>query len=63
MFLPVIWQYVGFYFVILITGLNNIPEDLFEAAALDGADGLKKVRCPCCAMCCAPAWCCPSPAR
>lgn len=44
MFLPVIWQYAGFYFVILITGLNNIPEDLFEAAALDGADGLKKVR-------------------
>lgn len=44
MFLPVIWQYVGFYFVILITGLNNIPADLFEAAALDGASGLKKVR-------------------
>lgn len=44
MFLPVIWQYVGFYFVILVTGLNNIPEDLFEAAALDGADGLKKIR-------------------
>lgn len=43
MFLPVIWQYVGFYFVILITGLNNIPEDLFEAAALDGASGLKKI--------------------
>ena len=31
-------------FVILITGLNNIPSDLFEAAALDGASGLKKVR-------------------
>ena len=44
MFLPVIWQYVGFYFVILITGLNNISSDLFEAAALDGASGLKKVR-------------------
>lgn len=44
MFLPVIWQYVGFYFVILITGLNNIPSDLFEAAALDGAFGLKKIR-------------------
>ena len=43
MFLPVLWQYVGFYFVILITGLNNIPEDLFEAAALDGAYGLKKI--------------------
>ena len=44
MFLPVIWQYVGFYFVILITGLNNISSDLFEAAALDGASGLKKIR-------------------
>ena len=44
MFLPVIWQYVGFYFVILITGLNNIPSDLVEAAALDGASGLKKIR-------------------
>lgn len=44
MFLPVVWQYVGFYFVILITGLNNIPDDLFEAAALDGAYGLKKIR-------------------
>lgn len=43
MFLPVIWQYVGFYFVILITGLNNIPDDLFEAAALDGASGLRKI--------------------
>ena len=44
MFLPVMWQYVGFYFVILITGLNNISSDLFEAAALDGASGLKKIR-------------------
>ena len=44
MFLPVMWQYVGFYFVILVTGLNNIPEDLYEAAALDGADGWKRTR-------------------
>ncbi len=44
MFMPVIWQYVGFYFVILITGLNNISQDVFEAAALDGADGWKRTR-------------------
>jgi len=44
MFLPVMWQYVGFYFVIIVTGLNNISQDLFEAASLDGADGLQKVR-------------------
>ena len=44
MFMPVMWQYVGFYFVILITGLNNIPQELYEAAALDGASGWKKMR-------------------
>lgn len=42
MLTPVMWQYVGFYFVIIITGLNNIPNDLYEAAALDGADGWKR---------------------
>lgn len=44
MFLPVIWQYVGFYFVILMTGLSNISEDVFESASLDGAGGWQKVR-------------------
>lgn len=44
MFSPVMWQYVGFYFVILVTGLNNISQDLYEAAALDGCAGLSRVR-------------------
>ena len=37
MLTPVIWQYVGFYFVILLTGLAGIPEDLYESATIDGA--------------------------
>ena len=44
MMLPVAWQYVGFYFVILITGLNNIPEDLYEVASIDGATRWQRVR-------------------
>lgn len=44
MMLPVMWQYVGFYFVILITGLNNISEELYEAAAIDGATKLQRIR-------------------
>lgn len=44
MFMPVMWQYVGFYFVIIVTGLNNISQDLYEAAALDGAAGWKRTR-------------------
>lgn len=44
MMIPVTWQYVGFYFIILVTGLNNIPADIYEAAAIDGASTWGKVR-------------------
>lgn len=44
MLTPVMWQYVGFYFVIIVTGLNSIPPEIYEAAALDGAKGSKRVR-------------------
>lgn len=44
MFTPVVWQYIGFYFVILTTGLSNISEDIYEAAKIDGAGGLARVR-------------------
>lgn len=44
MMLPVMWQYVGFYFVIIITGLNNISDELYEAAAIDGATKLQRIR-------------------
>ncbi len=35
-----IWQSVGFYMIIYITGLQSIPGDILEAAELDGATGL-----------------------
>lgn len=41
--IPVMWQYVGFYFVILITGLNTISEELYEAAVVDGATKIQQV--------------------
>ncbi len=44
MSLPVIWQCVGFYFVILATGLNNIGAEMYEAASIDGANGLQRIR-------------------
>ncbi len=44
MMIPVVWQYVGFYFVILVTGLNNIDGELYEAAEIDGATTWQKVR-------------------
>jgi raffinose/stachyose/melibiose transport system permease protein len=41
--IPILWQYIGFYFIILLTGLNNIPGDIYEAAEIDGCSGFKKV--------------------
>ncbi len=40
---PVLWQYVGFYFVIILTGLAGVPQDIYESAKIDGTTGLKKV--------------------
>lgn len=35
------WQLIGYMMVIYIAGLQNIPEDLLEAAAIDGASPAK----------------------
>lgn len=37
-----IWKGLGYYMVIYIAGLQNIPEDLYEAAALDGAGPIRR---------------------
>ena len=37
-----IWQYSGFAFVLYQAGLQNIPEELYEAATIDGANYLQR---------------------
>jgi multiple sugar transport system permease protein len=39
-----IWQGTGFQMVILLSGLQDIPEDLYEAAAIDGANRWEQFR-------------------
>ena len=39
-----VWQGVGLQMVILLAGLQQIPSDLYEAAALDGAGPLQRFR-------------------
>jgi multiple sugar transport system permease protein len=34
-----LWQLVGFNMILFLAGLSSIPEELYEAAALDGANG------------------------
>lgn len=35
--LMVIWRFAGFYMIILLTGLQAIPDQVYEAARIDGA--------------------------
>lgn len=39
-----IWQVLGFYMIILLTGLQNIQPSLYEAAAIDGANAWMRFR-------------------
>lgn len=38
-----IWQNCGLYMIILLAALQNIPDEVNEAAALDGATGLSRI--------------------
>jgi putative chitobiose transport system permease protein len=37
-----VWAGVGYYAVIFLAGLQNVPEELYDAAEIDGANSLQK---------------------
>lgn len=41
--IPTLWSYIGFYFVILLTGLSDISDDIYEAASIDGCGKFMQV--------------------
>ncbi len=40
----VVWKFAGFYMLVLTVGLQGIPDDLYEAASLDGASSWQNFR-------------------
>lgn len=44
MLVAIIWIEVGFYLVLLLAGVDKIPEDFYEAARLDGASQFQMFR-------------------
>jgi raffinose/stachyose/melibiose transport system permease protein len=49
LFIPIVWQYAGFYIIIFYAALKNVPEELIEAAKIDGASPTQiayKIRIP-----------------
>lgn len=41
LFIPILWQYAGFYILIYYAALKNIPASLEEAAKIDGANAFQ----------------------
>lgn len=41
--IPLIWQYIGYYMVIISSGMTNISSEVLEMAEIDGATGWKKM--------------------
>jgi ABC-type sugar transport system permease subunit len=39
-----IWQVTGYYMILYIAGLQTIPDELYEAASMDGANPWQKAR-------------------
>lgn len=37
-----VWKGLGYYMVIYLAGLQSIPEDIYEAAAIDGSEGVRQ---------------------
>ncbi|MBD2101268.1 sugar ABC transporter permease [Leptolyngbya sp. FACHB-261] len=37
-----IWKGLGYYMVIYLAGLQGIPQDLYEAASIDGSEGVQQ---------------------
>ncbi len=39
-----LWRFSGFHVILFLAGLQSIPNDLFEAATIDGASKLQQIR-------------------
>lgn len=40
-FIPMLWQYVGYHMLIMYAGAKSISPDIYEAAKIDGASSVK----------------------
>lgn len=40
--IPLIWQYIGYYMLILLSATSAIDKEIYESAELDGANSLQK---------------------
>ena len=40
--IPLVWQYIGYYMVILLSAISSVDAEIFEVAELDGANAFQR---------------------
>lgn len=40
--IPLIWQYIGYYMIIILSAMSSVSQEIFEVAELDGANGIQR---------------------
>ncbi len=40
--IPLVWQYIGYYMVIILSAISSIDQEIFEVAELDGANAVQR---------------------
>jgi len=40
--IPLIWQFIGYYMVIIISAISSVDQEIFEVAELDGANAFQR---------------------
>ncbi len=39
--IPLVWQFIGYYMVIILSAISSISTEIFESASIDGANGFQ----------------------
>ena len=42
--IPLVWQYIGYYMVIILSGVSAIDTEVLESAEIDGANAIQRAR-------------------
>lgn len=40
--IPLIWQFIGYYMVIIISAISSVDQEIFEVAEIDGASAIQR---------------------
>ena len=40
--IPLVWQYIGYYMIIILSAIASVDKEIFEVAEIDGANGFQR---------------------